>query len=62
MVQRRLAQRVRELRVVHGAGLDDFWKYMGEKPHAAGGFLWVWADEAVEAYWLHNVAACPCRK
>jgi hypothetical protein len=20
-----------------------------------------WADEAVEAYWLHNVAACPCR-
>jgi beta-galactosidase/beta-glucuronidase len=30
-----------------GAGLDDFWKLMGEKPHAAGGFLWVWADEAV---------------
>ena len=29
------------------AGLDDFWKLMGEKPHAAGGFLWVWADEAV---------------
>ena len=20
-----------------------------------------WADEAVEAFWLHNVAACPCR-
>ena len=20
-----------------------------------------WADEAVEDYWLHNVAACPCR-
>ena len=24
----------------HGAGLDDYWKLMGEKPHAAGGFLW----------------------
>lgn len=31
----------------HAAGLDDFWKLMGEKPRAAGGFLWVWADEAV---------------
>jgi hypothetical protein len=31
----------------HGAGLDDFWAVMGEKPHAAGGFLWDWADEAV---------------
>ena len=20
-----------------------------------------WADEAVEGYWIHNVAACPCR-
>ena len=20
-----------------------------------------WADEAVETYWLYNVAACPCR-
>jgi hypothetical protein len=20
-----------------------------------------WADEAVEGYWLHNVAPCPCR-
>ncbi len=30
-----------------GAGLDDFWKIMGERPHAAGGFLWDWADEAV---------------
>ncbi len=31
----------------HGAGMDDYWKLMGEKPHAAGGFLWVFADEAV---------------
>ena len=30
-----------------GAGLEDFWKLMGEKPHAAGGFLWSWVDEAV---------------
>jgi hypothetical protein len=30
-----------------GAGLDDFWQLMGEKPHAAGGFLWVWADEGL---------------
>jgi hypothetical protein len=31
----------------HGAGLDDYWKLLGEKPHAAGGFLWVWMDEGV---------------
>lgn len=30
-----------------GAGLEDYWKLMGEKPHAAGGFLWSWVDEAV---------------
>jgi Glycosyl hydrolases family 2, TIM barrel domain/Glycosyl hydrolases family 2, sugar binding domain/Glycosyl hydrolases family 2/Beta galactosidase small chain len=31
----------------HGAGLEDYWALMGEKPHAAGGFLWCWMDEAV---------------
>lgn len=31
----------------HGAGLEDYWKLMGEKPQAAGGFLWCWMDEAV---------------
>ncbi len=31
----------------HGAGLDDYWALMGEKPHAAGGFLWCWMDEAI---------------
>jgi hypothetical protein len=31
----------------HAAGLEDYWKIMGEKPRAAGGFLWVWADEGV---------------
>lgn len=32
----------------HGAGLDDYWKRIWEHPLAAGGFLWVFADEAVE--------------
>jgi len=30
-----------------GAGLDDYWKILGEQPHAAGGFLWAWSEEAV---------------
>lgn len=31
----------------HAAGLEDYWKLMGEKPRAAGGFLWVLADEGL---------------
>lgn len=31
-----------------GAGLDDYWNLMVSKPLAAGGFLWVFADEGVE--------------
>ncbi|WP_025146029.1 glycoside hydrolase family 2 protein [Pedobacter jeongneungensis] len=31
----------------HGAGLDDFWAMMMKNPHAAGGFLWSFADEGV---------------
>jgi hypothetical protein len=31
-----------------GAGLDDYWNLMITKPKAAGGFLWVFADEGVE--------------
>ncbi|NOY97079.1 MAG: beta-galactosidase, partial [Chlorobi bacterium] len=31
-----------------GAGLDDFWQKMWDNPLCAGGFLWVFADEAVE--------------
>src|ERR1035437_9008730 len=31
-----------------GAGLDDYWNLMIAKPLAAGGFLWVFADEGVE--------------
>ncbi|WP_035073514.1 glycoside hydrolase family 2 protein [Anditalea andensis] len=30
-----------------GAGLHDFWELMWNKPRAAGGFLWVFADEGV---------------
>jgi hypothetical protein len=31
----------------HGAGLDDFWTKYETSPLFAGGFLWVYADEAV---------------
>ncbi|GGF27803.1 glycoside hydrolase family 2 TIM barrel-domain containing protein [Echinicola rosea] len=31
----------------HGANLDDFWTDYMTNPRAAGGFLWVFADEAV---------------
>ena len=30
-----------------GASLNDFWKHFRENPRFAGGFLWVFADEAV---------------
>ncbi|MCL3780500.1 beta-galactosidase [Prolixibacteraceae bacterium JC049] len=32
----------------HGAGLEDYWLRMWNHPLAAGGFLWVFADEAIE--------------
>lgn len=32
----------------HGAGLDDFWSLMRKSPLSAGGFLWCWADAAIE--------------
>lgn len=31
----------------HGAGLEDFWKKWKESPLFAGGFMWVFGDEAV---------------
>lgn len=31
----------------HAAGLEDFWEQMWREPLSAGGFLWVFADEAV---------------
>jgi len=30
-----------------GAALDDFWREMIRHPHGAGGFIWVFSDEAV---------------
>lgn len=30
-----------------GAGLEDFWNLMLSRPRSAGGFLWVFSDEAV---------------
>ncbi len=32
----------------HGAGLDDYWHRMWNDPLCAGGFLWVFVDEAIE--------------
>lgn len=32
----------------HGAGLEDYWLRMWNDPLCSGGFLWVFADEAVE--------------
>lgn len=31
-----------------GAGLEDYWQKMWSDPLCAGGFIWVYADEAVE--------------
>ncbi|MGC4233429.1 MAG: glycoside hydrolase family 2 TIM barrel-domain containing protein [Niabella sp.] len=31
-----------------GAGLEDYWQKMWNDPLCAGGFIWVYADEAVE--------------
>ncbi|MCM8568453.1 glycoside hydrolase family 2 [Gramella jeungdoensis] len=31
-----------------GAGLNDFWEMIWDKPRAAGGFIWVFADEGVK--------------
>jgi hypothetical protein len=37
-----------------GAGLDDYWNLITSKPLAAGGFLWVFADEGVERRDIHD--------
>jgi hypothetical protein len=39
----------------------DFTERFSWKPDSVEVSVAFWADEAVEAYWLHNVAACPCR-
>jgi len=40
----------------------DFTEAFTWKPESVEVTVNLWADEAVEAYWLHNVAACPCRE
>ena len=40
---------------------DEFVEPFVWKPGSMEVSVSFWADEAVEAYWLHNVAACPCR-
>ena len=37
-----------------GAGLNDYWELMYHSPNSGGGFLWVFADEAVMRTDLHN--------
>ena len=38
-----------------GAGLDDYWKAIQHGKVAAGGFIWVFADEGVERNDLNNL-------
>jgi hypothetical protein len=43
-------------------GIDiEFREQFTWRPDAAEASVEFWADEAVEKYWLGNVAACPCR-
>ncbi|MEJ0078666.1 MAG: hypothetical protein WDO17_25130 [Alphaproteobacteria bacterium] len=39
----------------------DFTERFVWKPESVDVSVAFWADEAVEAYWLRNIAACPCR-
>jgi len=41
---------------------DEFVEPFTWHPGAVDISVNFWADEAVEAYWLHKVAACPCRE
>ena len=40
----------------------DFTERFVWKPDTVEVSVNFWADEAVEAYWLHNVAVCTCRQ
>ena len=40
----------------------DFTERFTWKPESVEVSVNFWADEAVEGYWLHNIAACPCRE
>jgi hypothetical protein len=44
-------------------GLEvDFRETFKWQPPAVNVAVDFWADEAVESYWLNNVAECPCRR
>lgn len=38
----------------HGAGLEDYWEMMWNKPLSAGGFLWDFADQGVVRHDLND--------
>ena len=48
-------------RLKENAPEDEFVEPFTWKPGSLEISVSFWADEAVEAYWLRNVAACPCR-
>ena len=48
-------------RMKENAPETDFVEQFTWKPGSMEVSVDFWADEAVEGYWLNNVAACPCR-
>ena len=48
-------------RLKENAPEADFAERFTWKPESVEVSVNFWADEAVEDYWLHNIAACPCR-
>ena len=50
------------LRSKENAPEDEFIEPFTWKPGSMEVSVSFWADEAVEGYWLHSIAACPCRE
>lgn len=48
-------------RLKEGAPEMDFWEQFTWRSPSVKVSVGFWADEAVEDYWLDNVAPCPCR-
>jgi len=49
------------LRSKENAPEDEFVEPFTWNPGSMDVSVNFWADEAVEGYWLHSIAACPCR-
>ena len=49
------------LRAKENAPEDEFVEPFTWEPGSMEVSVSFWADEAVEGYWLHSIAACPCR-